>query len=344
MNKEDTMLNRCCALFAVMVLVAVASPAQDLTEGAPKVVVPEKIKDFGTVPQGETVKTDFVLRNQGTKTLVVKAVRPTCGCTVADFDTEIQSGREGKVRVKLDTTGFSGPISKSILIITNDPQLPTMSVIVKARVQPYLEVLPRPLVRFNAIQNDGAEQVLTLVGAEGQRFEATRVESSDPSVEAELRKVDQKELMPGKGEDQYEVTVRLADTTPVGTVNAQLTVHTNHAKAKRMQIKVFGIVRAVLHVTPSALQFGSVEAALQPGRNVIVVNNRASGSVEVTDATVDDPAFTAEVYTVEQGQRYQVAVTVVPTTTPGTHDSELIISTTDPEYPELRVPIRANIR
>ena len=38
-----------------------------------------------------------------------KPVRPTCGCTVADFDREIAPGKTGYIKAKLDTRDFSGP-------------------------------------------------------------------------------------------------------------------------------------------------------------------------------------------------------------------------------------------
>ena len=62
----------------------------------------------------------FELVNEGNATLTVKAVRPTCGCTVADFDREIAPGATGTVKAKLDTKDFAGPISKSILVMTDD--------------------------------------------------------------------------------------------------------------------------------------------------------------------------------------------------------------------------------
>ena len=90
----------------------------------PNMVVLEKVKDVGTVAQGEVVDVNFEIANEGTEVLQVKAVRPTCGCTVASFDKEIAAGGTGAIKAKLDTKDFSGPISKSILIMTNDPRNP----------------------------------------------------------------------------------------------------------------------------------------------------------------------------------------------------------------------------
>ena len=85
-------------LLTPMTLLAQAGGAN-----APKLDVPEKIKDFGNVPQGEVIHATFKLVNEGSAKLVVKAVRPTCGCTVAEYDKEVAPGRAGLVKAKVDT-------------------------------------------------------------------------------------------------------------------------------------------------------------------------------------------------------------------------------------------------
>ena len=108
-------------------------------------------------------------------------MRPTCGCTVADFDREIAAGKPGYIKAKLETRDFSGPISKSILIMTNDPQEPTVTVVIKTTVHPYVEILPRALIRFNAVQHEPMDQKITVVAAENDpNFKVTGVQQACP--------------------------------------------------------------------------------------------------------------------------------------------------------------------
>jgi len=320
------------------------APVTGAADG-PKMRVPEKIMDMGKVAQGEVLDVDFAIVNEGDETLEIKAVRPTCGCTVADFDREIAPGETGYIKSKLDTRDFAGPISKSILVMTNDPQDPTTTLVIKTDVHPYVQVLPRALVRFNAVQHEPMEQKITVVAdAEEKDFRVTGVDSSAPFLLASVRPVPADQLLAGKSAQQYEVVLTMAQDPPVGPVNALLEIETNHPKAKKVPVKVFGVVRALLHVTPSQIQFGSVEAKKQPGRNVIVVNNRTGNApVTVTGAKVNDAAFDAEVVTIERGRRYQVTVTVKPEAASGPRDAVLTLETTDPEFPTLEVPVRANI-
>jgi hypothetical protein len=330
---------------AVLALtMAAIAPVTGAADG-PKMMVPEKIKDMGKVAQGEVLDVDFPIVNEGDETLEIKAVRPTCGCTVADFDREIAPGETGYIKSKLDTRDFSGPISKSILVMTNDPQDPTTTLVIKTEVHPYVQVLPRALVRFNAVRHEPMEQKITVVADEEEKdFRVTGVKSSAPFLLASVRPVPSDQLLAGKSAQQYEVVLTMEEDPPVGPVNAILEIETNHPKAKRVPVKVFGVVRALLHVTPSQIQFGSVEAKKQPGRNVIVVNNRTGNTpVNVTGAKVNDAAFETEVVTIERGRRYQITITVKPDAESGPRDAMLTLETSDPEFPTLEVPVRANI-
>ena len=339
LNKQLTFLT-----FAAMVIGAATAFAQ--TDGSPMLVVPSKIVDIGTVAQGVTVDAVFDLVNEGDAKLVIKAVRPTCGCTVADFDSEIAAGATGQIKAKLDTKDFSGPVSKSILVMTDDPQNPTVTLVIKADIRPFVEILPRPLIRFNAVMHEPMNQTFIVVGADPeQTMKIKSVDSSVPFIATSVRQLGEDELVKGKSKSQYEVTISLTDDTPVGPVNAVLSVHTDLKEAPTVPVKVYGVVRALIHVTPAQVQFGSVESKMRPGRNLIVVNNRTDGSrIEITGATVDDPAFAAQVATIEEGRRYQVTVTVKADADPGSRDATLTLATTDEDFPKVTVPVRANLR
>ncbi len=331
--------------FAVMAVCASTPGTVAFAADGPQMIVPEMIKDMGTVAQGEVVDVEFEIANEGNETLEIKAVRPTCGCTVADFDRQVEPGKSGYIKAKLETRDFSGPISKSILVMTNDPQNPTVTIVIKTTVHPYVEILPRALIRFNAVQHEPMSQKITVVGSENEsNFEVTGVTSGADFLAATIRPLPEGELLAGKSSKQWEVELSMKDDAPVGPVNTTLEIQTNHPKARTVPVKVFGVVRALLHVTPSQVQFGSVAAKKQPGRNLIVVNNRSGGAkIEVRSATVNDAAFAAEVVTIEQGRRYQITVTVKPDATPGPRDAVLTINTSDAEFPEVKVPVRANI-
>src|SRR3954462_221161 len=57
---------------------------------APRLTIVEPVKDFGTVPKGDKIDWSFLIKNPGTADLNITNARPSCGCTVADFDKVIK--------------------------------------------------------------------------------------------------------------------------------------------------------------------------------------------------------------------------------------------------------------
>lgn len=98
--------------------------------------------DFGEIEEGRTVTHTFVLTNRGAEPLVLRSVRPSCGCTTPSFTTEpIEPGGAGEIVVEFDSQGRPGPFRKTIgvtamagekklnetLTITGDVQQPGLS-------------------------------------------------------------------------------------------------------------------------------------------------------------------------------------------------------------------------
>ncbi len=89
--------------------------------GRVRAVFKEVAWDFGTVRQADVLTHEFVFKNTGDATLVVERVETTCGCTAAIVSANrIEPGREGRIKVSLDTHGYAGRMTRYIYLISND--------------------------------------------------------------------------------------------------------------------------------------------------------------------------------------------------------------------------------
>ncbi len=78
--------------------------------------------NFGPRKMGEVVNINFRCKNTGDKPLYLIYVRPSCGCTVADYTKEpIAPGQEGKVDAQFDTKkSHPGDVHKLIFVTANN--------------------------------------------------------------------------------------------------------------------------------------------------------------------------------------------------------------------------------
>src|SRR4029450_978755 len=216
---------------------------------APKIEISPETKDAGTVAKGQVVDAVFVVKNTGGADLVISDARPSCGCTVASFDKVIKPGAEGKIQSSVDTKSFSGPISKSVLVVSNDPERPQMNLFIKALVKPFVDVLPQAFVRFSVIKGDSAGQDVLLFSEE-KGFRPTIAETSQPYVKAEILPAGDKDKIAGRAGDQYKVRINVTPDAPEGLLNAPIRVATGVAQQPTVEIPVSGIVRPRVSVTP----------------------------------------------------------------------------------------------
>lgn len=91
--------------------------------------------DFGRVKEGESVKHEFMLKNETAKTLVIKDVFASCGCTIPAVKKKtIPAGENTSIEVVFDTRGYSGVIRQYVYVHTDNPAQPVLSFTIKAEV------------------------------------------------------------------------------------------------------------------------------------------------------------------------------------------------------------------
>jgi hypothetical protein len=164
-----------------------ALPGQD---AAPSMVFDSPAKDFGKGIQGEMLKHVFNFTNKGSTTLEILGVEPSCGCQAASLSAkQIQAGRSGQIEVTVDTAGLSGAIEKSVNILTNDPRRPSVSLSIRADVQPEISV-SSPSIFFENVPKgtEVTKEVIITVAAE-RSIKILSAESTDESVIVKLEPV-----------------------------------------------------------------------------------------------------------------------------------------------------------
>lgn len=320
-------------------------------EKAPRLTLVDPLKDFGTVAKGETLDWTFTIKNTGTADLQILAVRPSCGCTVADFDKVIKPGQTGKISAKVDTAGMSGPVSKAVTVDSNDPATPSAQLTIHAVVRPYVEAFPSGFVRYNMIQGDAATQTVTLYSEEEEPFKILRAEVPGDFVKVDFKKIENEadRAAAGRaGQAQYKVDITVGGpTAKVGPMADKVTIVTNSKHQPNYLISLSGVIRPSYSVIPTVLNFGEVvpaEAAAE--RSVTLRSNdpKSPQTFKVTKVESSSPMFTAEARPTDQAGEYQVMVKVAKGAKAGDIDGKLKIFTSDSINPIYELPVKGTIK
>jgi hypothetical protein len=320
---------------------AVATPAEP--QPAPRISVAGTVLDAGAVARGEQVTAEFFLENRGEGVLEIKRVEPACGCTVASFDRTIEPGASGKVRAVVDTTDFAGPIAKSITVLSNDPSTPRLVLTVKVDVRTHVTAQPSYARLIHTRTQPPPSTELTIASGDLEDFVVTGVETPHDWVSATVREATDAERLPEVKGRQWRVEVRIAADAPVGPLRDFLRVRTNHPGQTELAVPLSGVVRPVLHLTPSTAAFGELVLAGQAREVGLTLINFGSEPVEVRSAATDVVGAETTVQVVEPGKRWRIVVRLTPEVARGKIDGELVIETSSAEMPRLEVPVSGKI-
>lgn len=84
--------------------------------------------DLGKIEQGEKRKVSFRFKNVGSSDMLLLEVRPSCGCTIADYPKNpFKPGEEGVFTAEFNSAGKLGEFTKSIEVFSST--IPTSHIV-----------------------------------------------------------------------------------------------------------------------------------------------------------------------------------------------------------------------
>ncbi len=104
----------------------------------PKIQFEEKSHDFGEITEGTYATFVFNFTNVGDKPLLLKDVRPSCGCTASEWTREpVMPGEKGMIKAVFNSNGYGGrEFFKSITVTFNANENNTEVIFFKGKVKP----------------------------------------------------------------------------------------------------------------------------------------------------------------------------------------------------------------
>lgn len=113
-----------------------AQPAKKETgTGVAKFVFSEELHNFGSLTAGEIVAFTFTFKNGGTKSLTIKEIKTSCGCTEVKMPNKpIGPGEEGYLEVIYNSAGETGKQLHTITIFSDADQ-PKKQLYIRATVK-----------------------------------------------------------------------------------------------------------------------------------------------------------------------------------------------------------------
>ena len=300
--------------------------------------------DFGEVRLGQAVSHEFLVRNLGKGVLKVERAELSLP-NMALRAKAIEPGSEGGIILELKTAGTIGLIEAQALIFFNDPLLPKAVLTLRGRVHAPIEFRPFGEVYLAAFKDEPVERVLTVVNNEEKPNAVKQIQSEGSHFLASLKTVE-----PGK---VYTVSVRVAPGTSVGLYEETLAIEMSSPAGRVLKVPVHLLVKPDLYATPDAADFGEISlekirrsvGMLDLLKQAILVTSRRE-QFSIISIVCDLPAVTVRRTPSGAASRtFRIDVSLNQERLErGPLNGSIIVRTSDPEFPELRIPVRGGVQ
>jgi hypothetical protein len=306
------------------------APATNEMPGA-RILFQNPIYDFGRINAGEPVKATFVFTNVGDETLVISAVQPSCGCTTAgEWTRQAEPGHGGTIPVQFTSTGFGGPVSKLVTVVSNDKQHPTTTLQIKGTIWKAIDVIPQYAVLNVLPDTPGATSVLNITNNTEQPLTLSAPEVNNPAFTVELRT--------NEAGRSFQLAVSTS-ANKVGTAQGQVTMRTSSTNMPVLTVTIWANVQPAINVIPPSVNLPPAPLTTQLTPIVTLINN-TTNPVTFSDAAVNIPGVQLQPREIQVG-KYFTATLVFPVgfEIPTGQTAELSVKSSHPKYPLIKVPI-----
>jgi hypothetical protein len=334
------------AVYATLVVLSLATlPYTDAddTTPAPRLVVDNLSRSFGTVNRGESVEMVFKIQNTGTAPLKFERIefsRPDMNIRIQQ---EVLPDETIEAAVLWNTSRFGGDYDGVATLYSNDPEHPVLSLRITGKVRSPLTILPRPALYLSQFEGQEVSQFLEIRNNQDKDVSISRLERVGSHFEAVLTVIEE-----GR---RYQVEVKIPAKTPVGKYEERLLIHTDDHQNPKLHAAINILVKSSVHVSSQHIDFGTIslkELASTPGMSDFLsqtlVINRQKGEMRITgiDSDLDFLRIAADPTTPSNAFRIDVQLHE-ERLKPGAFSGQALLETDDPDFKELSISVAGKV-
>jgi hypothetical protein len=300
--------------------------------------------DFGKVRRDQEVEHSFELHNDGAEPLEIKTVQLTPPLAVTAMKRVVQPGETSRVSVRLGQPRNGGDFEGLIVVqFAKEGSRPKLFR-VQGRIVKAIDFEPLQAFFITASTGESAEQSIEIVNYDTEPLHKMEVARESTRFRTSLQ-----ELEPGR---RYKLTVRTLESNPIGKYRDAIELKTSNAQYPSIKIPVNTQVRARVYTFPDSLTFGLIDRNSVRARpeelpfltQSLMIYQRNGSNFEITPET-NIPFLHLTKRKGEKKDRYEIVAEVVPDKlTAGRFEGVIKITTNDPDFPVIEVPVLAQVK
>ena len=180
----------------------------------------------------------FTFTNKGDKTVTIKEVQSSCGCTTAMSSKRVyEPGESGDISATFDYGQREGKQMKSIRVETDQEETPRIVLTLEVNIPMVMEVSPTVVMWNRSVGEDFAPKEVVIKSHFNEPIEIIEVIGSSDLFSQEVKVIEDGKRF------ALAVTPQNIPTDKKGILRGTFVVKTNFPDPSKGTVKVYAIVR-----------------------------------------------------------------------------------------------------
>ncbi len=304
--------------------------------------------DYGQITEGDIVEVSFPCKNVTDRTINIKAINTSCGCTSAQDNLKIiPAGTTSEIKVAFNSTGKPGKGQKTVSVVTDEAETGGLYQLTIGGEVIQTLFSTEPIINLGELNSgEAATHTFNIVSMTEPAAEVTRVSLGDDRITATIGAPEEYTHKDGRKGHATPITLTVpADYPAPKSIRTTLTVASTDAKRSTLNLMVNGNIVGNFVVSPQRVLLGRF-APGEVKEQTITMRSKKDEAFEVTMATKNsNPSFTISEVTGDKPNVREWKVSFTAPETAGNFAETVEFNVKSANVEEvISVPMTANVR
>ena len=290
--------------------------------------------NFGRIFKGQKIEHIFEFENRGKGILNIGKVKNSCGCTATILtNNTIPPGNMGEIRATFNSGSFTGNVTKSIAVISNDPERSSYKLTISGEIIEDLNIKPRNIDFGSVYIGEKTNKTFTIKSQTEPDFKIKKIAPSKPFINASIAE---------EKNGEYVIKVALENNPEIGRFSGGIYFETNSQMQKKVTVPFFGEIVGDVTTYPKKIYYGYVTKGKELTHKLFVKINKSDIKI-LSIKTSPDYVSSRIVETGEINHHCLIEVKLHAEAAAGKIGGLLELYTNSKIQPVVRIPIMGEI-
>ena len=301
----------------------------------PKIFFKNPDFNFGQIFKGQKIEHIFEFENLGNDTLNIGKVKTSCGCTAAMLtNNTIPPGDTGEIRATFNSGTLTGNVTKSISVISNDPDHPSYKLTIYGEIIEDVTIKPKNIDFGSVYIGEKTDKTVTIKSHTMADFKIKNITTSKPFVNASIAEEENGE---------YVIKAALVNNPEIGRFSGGIILETNSPLQKKVIMPFFGEIVGDITTYPKKIYYGYVDKGKELSQKLYVKVNKSNITISGIKLFPDYVSAKIIENIATDNPHYLIEVKLLPEAPAGKIGGVLELYTNSKIQPVIRIPIIGEI-